>query len=455
MKYTLAILVLTLNFNIARADQIRSDQSQNGYAGINDLSGALTETYNSNPEIRKARADFESTAELRSQAFSNYLPTVTASFDYGKQHSQLENTKDNGIVNNKSLNAEQPLFRGENAGRMGQSENLSKAAMFNLKNVEQETFLAAITAYTNLMTDDELLKIADAKEKLLFRQYEETGKRFKGGELTKTDVSQSISRASQSDAEVSTFKANYAASRANFVRIVGKTPQDNLAPVALPQIPASIDIALEEAKANDPAVKSTEYAEKAANELVDANIGSIMPSLSLRGRLDREDNYALASNGDYINDSVTVNLTVPLYQSGSEYSKVRQAKADASARRYEHMAAISRSEEQVRAIWERIYTISKVIDSSQMAVDAANMALDGVKKEERLGTRSVLDVLDAEQELFAAKSRLLSAKRDQVIAYYTLEARIGRLTAKELQLPVEFYDPEKHYDDVKNKFIGF
>ena len=175
----------------------------------------------------------------------------------------------------------------------------------------------------------------------------------------------------------------------------------------------------------------------------------------MAARAEHDDNYSLAENGDYNNSSITVNFTVPLYQSGAEYSRVRQSKDEANARRYDYMTAVNQVDDDIRGIWRRIYSSNRIIDANQMAVNSAQLALSGLQTEEKLGNRTLTDVLDAEQELFTVKTQLLTAKRDQIIAYYTLLARIGKLTAEDLKLPVKLYDPAKHYDETKHKFIGF
>ncbi len=459
MKYALAIIVLLLNFNIAKAQEdsfIGSDISNTADSSeIPTINSALTEAYRNNPELRAARANLEATSELRSQALSNFMPSVSANLSYGREWTEISHEKFNGNSTTRSLIADQPLLRGGNFSRLDESSSKGEAAMYDLKSAENEVFLSAISAYMNLVTDIAVLQLAQNKQAFLYRQYDEVNKRFHAGELTRTDVSQSISRAAASATEVATAESNYSTSRANFERIIGNVPGSLTIPAGLPAIPANIGEALAMAKNNNPSVKSAESRQIAAESAIEANKGALLPSLSVRGRMDRQSNYALAGNGDYVDNSVTVNLSVPLYQSGAEYSRVRQAKAEASGRKYEYFARLERTEAEVKSAWQRIYTTANAIKASQVAVDAAESALNGVRKEEALGSRTVIDVLDAEQELSVAKNRLLQERRDQIIAYYTLLARIGQLTAKDLQLPVNFYEPEKHYDKVKNKVIGF
>lgn len=460
MKKTLAIiLVLTLNFNIAKAQEAGftgSDSSEPAdNSEVSTIESALVETYNNNPEIRRARANLEAISELRSQALSGFLPTITANANYGHQKTEVSGQEFSGNSSSRSLIADQPIYRGGNFSRLDESSLKADAAMYDLKNAENEIFLSAISAYMNLVTDIAILQTAQNKEKFLYQHYDQVNKRFKAGELTRTDVSQSIARASVASTEVATAESNYTASRANFERVIGHVPGTLTIPAELPQIPQNIEEALNLAKKNNPAIKAAESNQLAAEETVEAQKGSLLPTLSVRGRLDRETNYALTNNGDYSNDSVTVNLSVPLYQAGSEYSRVRQAKAEASGRKYDYFTRLERVDADVKSAWRKVFTTSRSIDASQIAVRATEEALNGVKKEEALGTRTVIDVLDAEQELSAAKNRLLQERRDQIIAYYTLLARIGLLTAKDLQLPVKFYEPEKHYDKTKNKVIGF
>lgn len=454
MKCSLRLFIffVTLSLNTAEATELGSAYSA---AQINDLNQALVSTYETNPEIKRARAELESVSELQPQAFSGFLPNVGANLDYGHQSTEIGDIETSGKLFNKSIQAIQPIYRGGNFSRLGQADYLAHGAMYNLQNTEQEVFLSAISAYVGLITDQSLVELSRNQEDLLYKQYDETKRRFKVGELTRTDLTQAISRYSSANSQSQIAASNLENSTAAFQRIIGAQPGNIQLPTNLPQIPNSFDEALAEAKLHNPAIISSKYLENASLQAVDANEGRLEPNLSLQARAENDQNYGVTDGSDYTNNSITLNLNIPLYQGGEEYSRVRQAKADASARRFQYMSAVNRVTDDTQSVWKRIFTTTQAIEANELAVQSASIALAGVKKEEQAGLRTVIDILDAEQELYAAKSRLLLTKRDQLVAYYTLLARIGRLTAKDLNLPVNYYDPEKYYADTKYKFIGF
>ena len=424
-------------------------------APVTTLKQAMSVAYNKNPDIKSAIQNLEATNETISQAISGWLPSASAGVDYGKQQTTFGNSpKKKSTVENKSLSASQPIFKGENIPLYNQAENLILASRYNLQSTEQKVLLETATAYVNLITDQSLLGLAESRVKILEKQLEDTQIRFELGTLTKTDVAQAEARLSLVTAKKIEAESSLANSRANFEKVVGETAGALQIPDDIPNLPKTLDEALAKAQEKNPVANAAKYSEKAADEGVDVNIGSLLPKVSLDASASRqkENNFTGSS---FDEDSVMLSLKVPLYQSGSEYSKVRQAKKQASAKKYEYMSVTRQVAEQVKTIWQQVTSANAAIIANVKAVEAAQLALEGVRLESENGSRSVIEVLDAEQELFDAKTALLNSKRNQVVAYYSLLDSIGTLTARDLGLGIKTYDAEAEYDKTKFKIIGF
>ncbi len=431
------------------------DTSHIPQSDILSLEQVLIATYETNPDLKKAVADLETTNELRPQALSDWLPSADIDLGYGKKRSQAGNAaRRTGNVNSKLLTIDQPLFNGVFSAKFDEADNLIQAARHNFRMIEQEILLSVISSYMDLITDNQIQFLSSNKVKVLARQLEETDARFNVGELTKTDVSQSRARLAGAIAEEARANSRLAASKAGFERISGIRPVALKVPKELPPIPPSFDKALADAEKNNPLLNYMRYYEKAAEDRIDVNSGELLPKLSLRGQMSREESSGITGQ-DYENDSAVLNVNIPLYQGGGEYSRIREAKKQASSASFNRIAAHNQVRELTSSAWEDIRAAKINIRASAAAVKAAKIALEGVRAEEEQGLRTIIDVLDAEQELFTAKTSLLTAKRDQMVAYYTLLDRIGGLTARNLALDTEIYDEDKALDKVKYKFIGF
>jgi outer membrane protein TolC len=195
--------------------------------------------------------------------------------------------------------------------------------------------------------------------------------------------------------------------------------------------------------------------EKSSGYTVNSRIGTLLPRVDLVGSMSKQDGAGVQGNSKFDQDSVKLNFTVPLYQSGAEYSRVREAKATKRQRAQDTTNTRQAVEEDVTQSWEGLETAIATISAREDQIKAAEVALDGVKQEQEYGARTVLDVLDAEQELFQAKTNLVRAERNRVVAAYQLLLSQGDLTPKKLELDIANYDPQENYDAIKWQPIGF
>jgi outer membrane protein TolC len=227
-------------------------------------------------------------------------------------------------------------------------------------------------------------------------------------------------------------------------------------PTSLPPIQKSLEEALAIGLQKNPQLIAADVTRSIADDDVDIAISAVLPEVSLRGTAERQEGLSPRSGGGNLDsDSVTINATIPLFQGGGEYARVRQGKRTRQQRVEEYEAARDQTVESITSRWRDIETTRASIVSNKAAVESASVALNGVRQESEVGTRTTLDVLDAEQELFTAKVNLVTAKAREVLAVHALLAATGTLTAPDLALNVEPYDPTEHERSVKYRVIGF
>lgn len=428
------------------------------------IDDALATAYRTNPSLAAERARLRALDEGVPRALSGWRPTVTLSGSTGRARDQNRqedminhNTTSVGRLrspDNATLTVTQPLYRGgRTLADTSRAEHLVQRGRAVLQGAEQTVLLDAATAYANLLRDQATLDLNINNEQVLTRQLQAARDRFQVGEITRTDVSQAEARLERARADRIQAEGNLTSSRSTYERVIGEVPPPRLASARLPQnLPRSENEA-RDATANHPDVIAAGFQERAAKDDVDLVTGEKLPTVNLNGNLIRDTE---ASTRGFQRDtaSVTVSVSVPLYQAGQTDARVREAKQVAGQRRLELDEQKRRTQESARRNWEALTTARARIQAFQAQIRAAEIALDGVEQEARVGLRTVLDVLDAEQELFNAKVNLVGAQRDEIVASYQLASAVGRLSAAELALPVEIYDPTRYYNESRERWTG-
>ena len=425
-----------------------------GPASAETLNEALAAAYSGNPALGAERARQRATDEQVPQALSGWRPTVTAEGDVGHKWSNTDMTPATesdpaGI----SISLAQPLFRGfKTVNGTRAAEASVKAGRQNLLAVEQDILFAAVEAYANVLRDRQIVSFRQKNVAVLQEQLRAATARFEAGETTRTDTAQARARLSQSQAALAGARATLAASVANYAHIVGHAPGTLKYP-KIAALPASLDAALAVAAETNPDVLAAAFVEEASRHSVEVVKGDLLPTLSLKATASMSGDL---DGGTATSDSTTISgvLSVPLYEAGQTYSAVRQAKQVASQRRLQAVEAGRAVREAVEATWSAFAAAQQTIGAAKAQVAAADLALEGVRQEYQVGSRTTLDVLDAESEVVNARIVLVGAERDRVVAAYQLLAAVGRLTARDLGLPVAYYDAERNYRAVRGKWIG-
>ena len=430
------------------------------------ISGALARAYGYNPDLNAQRASGRATDENMPTALSGYRPTVTATGDVG--FNSLETFSTSGSPSRVSqprgtgVSVTQNIWNGNRtANGVSRAESQILQARENIRLSEQNILSNAATSYMNVLRDTAIMNLRRNNVEVLEQQLRQTRDRFQVGEVTRTDVAQAEASLAQGQADALTTQSNLQTSIANFRQVIGVEPS-NLQP-ARPLdkiVPASLVSAIALSEVEHPAILSARHNVEAAALNVKVVTGQLYPTIGLTGSLSKRYDVSSGSGGgsagrvDTLGASVVTSLSVPIYEGGAVYAAVRQAKELLGQAQLQ--ADLQR--EQIRALvvsnWGTWINSSALIQAAQAQVRAAEIALNGVREEAKVGQRTTLDVLNAQQLLLNARVQLVSAQRDRVVGSYALLASVGRLSATTLGLQVVKYDPTVHYDQVKGRWIG-
>jgi TolC family type I secretion outer membrane protein len=421
------------------------------------LYEALATAYATNPTLEAERAQLRATDENVPQVLSEWRPTVLGTAQGGRewdrQNKPLELDTDTN-PRSYGVTVRQPVFDGfGTVAGTSQAENLVRAGRAQLTDTEQTVLLNAVTAYMNVVRDAAVLELNRSNEKVLQAQLEATQARFDVGELTRTDVAQAEARLQGAVAARIQAEGQLTASQAVYREVIGEDP----VAVSMPEgTPLTLPSSREESVAlsrGAPGVRSAEFQERAAKDDIDVQFSDLLPTVAVEGSWQRQEDIGQRDSETDVG-SIIGQVTVPLYQAGEPDSRVRQSKQRYMQARRLTDAALRAAEQEAVNAWAGLETAIAQRRSFEEQVRANEIAFEGVRQEQDVGARTILDVLDAQQELLNAQVNLVSTQTDQVVAEYRLLASGGALTARDLGLDVEHYDPTQHYDKVRNKFIG-
>lgn len=417
------------------------------------LEEALVKVYETSPRLAAARARLRAIDEGVPIALGTGRPQLVARSSAAASRLESNRGSANLSTFRQVLALEQQLYSGgETPALVSGAENAVRAERARLAAVEQDVLLETVAVYSAVYRDRAVLELARSNEQSLRRQLDAARERFRFGEVTRTDVAQAETRLARSIAERLKAEGDVAIAAADYLRLVGEPPGTVL-PVAAPApLPVSVEEALEAVETH-PIVRSARFALDGARDGTDAALAALKPRLLLHG----EAAYAHDPDTTYSWQSeltLGATLKVPLYQGGGEHARVRQSRQTVLQRRYDLDDARRAVGRDIAAAWQGLATARARLASIATQIRAAELALDGVRSEALTGARTVLDILDAEQELFAARVDQTRAGREEVVAAHALLAATGTLGVERLRLPTAPYDVEAHYRAVRGKWIG-
>ena len=427
-------------------------------AQAESLLEALSATYGYNPRLDAERAFARGTDEEVARAMSGYRPTVTGSADVSWERTdQRPSSLFDGTTKPRGYTIQgiQPVFRGfRTYNAVNNAEATVRAERENLRDIERQVLLQAVTAYMDVVRDQELVRLNENNVNVLSRELKAAQDRFSVGEVTRTDVAQAEARRADSVSRLDAARANLRTSRGSFQQVVGHPPEGLSWPAPPEQdIPKSLQDATGICNNENPLVVAALYREQAGKYLVDQIRGELLPSVQLEASYtDRFDPVKTVEETEQ--GIVTGRLTVPIYEAGDVYARVRQAKQN-------HIGALQQIE-QIRteqqqtlvASWSQLEAARAQVESDRVAVESNKVALQGVREEEKVGQRTLLDVLNAELEYLNSQVNLETDRATLVIAAYSVMSAMGRLDVAWIGAAAYVYDPNVHYKEVRRKWIG-
>ncbi len=421
---------------------------------------ALSEAYRSNPDLQAQRAYLRSVDENVAIAKSGFRPNIALTGQYGNSNTNnsLNSNEEGSASHTLAATISQPLFSGfSTVNSVKSADSAARAAQYSLSDYEQSVFLQASEAYLNVVRDKAIVDLQKNNEKLLKKQLEETQERFNVGELTRTDVAQAKSSYSQAVANRISAEGTLEVSKAVYKQVIGKDPQELTEPENIHTfLPATFDKALTYTLDNNFGVLQAKQNLDSKDYSVKANYGSLAPQLSAGGSVSKSKNnpkHHGEATGTVDDVALTLNATIPLYDAGENRAKIRQSKYAKWQAQEEVMSARRAAVSSITSSWESMVTNDAKIKALVDQVAANEIALDGVKKEEALGNRTVLDVLDAFQTLLNSQVEVVKARREYYLSSMQVMQAMGKLTAKNLKLNVELYQPKKFYKETRDKWL--
>ena len=428
-------------------------------AAADTLRDALVAAYETNPTLLGARAQQEAVDEEVVIAKAQGLPQAEINANYVENLIISPNAfaaPARVLRTGPVLNV--PIYQGgavKNATRAAK-ERVS-AGRADLRGTESSIFSQTVAAYMDVLRTEALAGLAANQIEVLKLDLEAAKDRFEIGDLTITDVAQSDSRLALALADLRNANSDLIGARETYIRLVGRAPHNLEAPPPLPGLPESVDLAVEAALDNNPdLIAARERAEAAGYDTKAAAAGR-RPTLGLTTGVNYT-NYFNTLGGAFApqlfqeetTSDVALQLRIPLFQGGAIAARYRQAGARESAA-LEQMIATERDIiSQTRSAYAAWQASNAVIESSKQAVSAAELSLEGVRAENSIGNRTIIEVLNAEQELLQARAQLVTARRNAYVAGFSLLAAMGGAEARSLNLETNgpLYDPAKHYDKV-------
>ncbi len=464
------------------------------------LKQALTAAYLFNPTLKSARAQLRSTDNGVSLAKSGYRPTISATFLDGYDNlntkvatspalagslpvcpgsivpgvtatctsnfsalplSTLSSSSiGNGPSNPRSAQValQQNVFDGfRTYNNIKGSEALVEAGREDLRSSEISVLLNAVTAYMNVVRDQAIVNLRQNNVRVLSEQLRATQDRFKVGEVTRTNVAQAQSGLAQSQADLSIAQGTLYGDQALFAQFIGHPPgtlKDPGPPSRF--LPKSLQGAIDVTEAENPGILGAIFRERAQEHQVKQTKGQLLPSLSLNASWTKSSQpFGLPNVVDEEETRVYGQLTVPLYEAGSVSAQIRQAIETLSQRRQQIDEQRELARQNVSSQWGLLIAARGNVAAGKAATEATQIALQGVREEERVGQRTILDVLNSEQQYLNAQVNLVSFQRDLVVSSYGVLAYMGRLTAYDVSLEAELYDPTRYYGEVKDAWYGW
>lgn len=408
-------------------------------AAADSFSDALASAVNNSARLEAQRQVVRGQDENVEQARAGRRPTITGELSQGvvwNDNSESLTPPSIRAPTTLTITGSQNLYDGGQTSNAVDSTSATvRSAERALLQTEQAVLLDAVTAYVDVLTALENVELARNNVRVIGESLEAAEDRFEVGEVTRTDVAQAQARLAEARANLSAQRGVLNQERTTYLRQIGRPPVDLQPLPPLPQLPRTLEEALAIARDDHPSIVSARFDVESASSAVRQAQGALLPQVSAETAFQTSSQGTNDTSGE-VTASAELRITVPIAQGGVLRSQVFQAQALADQRRAELSQTTREILEQVGVSWENLATARAQIRSNREQIRAAAIALDGVQEEAKVGARTTLDVLDAEQELLDAQTDLVDSSSDEYIAAFQLLSSIGKLTVAHLDLDV-------------------
>jgi len=419
------------------------------------LNVALANAYSNHPLLFSERIGERVLTEDVAEALAGWKPEVYIDGALGKNlvttKTSTGSDTDNNLPMSVGIVVSKKIYDG---GKTNQNIKIADTKLnannSRLVTIENQVLLAAVKAYFNLLKEQDLLDVAIKNKNVIERQLEATKDRFEVGDLTITDVSQAEARLSDANANLVRAEADLNSAKAIFFSDIGLEPEDILYPEEMPIVPQNLQSLIDDVKKSNPKVINARKMKLVAEEELKLALKEMSLSVDLKASANQSwDPNTFFEEQRYFD--VSANLKLPLYKGGKDKAVIRKSREKLNKSNADIDDILREEAEKAMLIWNNIESLNSQILAFKSSIRANEIALDGVVQEENVGARTVIDVLDAENELFMARANLIKANVNRYIATYELLEVIGGMTARDLNLPVSsFYNSDDYYDNMRD-----
>ncbi|MCL9997980.1 MAG: TolC family outer membrane protein [Erythrobacter sp.] len=452
----------TVALRLAGAASLLALAAAGTAAHADDLREALAAAYNTNPTLEAARDNQRATDETVTIARASGLPSadITAThIEFLRQSANSFTAPERNLGVTAAVLV--PVYSGGAVrNSIAAAKERVEAGQADLRNTESTLFAQVVAAYMDVLRTEALVALATNNVAVLRTNLDATSDRFQIGDLTITDVAQSRSRLAVAEGDLQSAEANLIAARETYVRLVGQAPGELEAPPPLSGLPDTVGAAIVSALENNPNLEAAKLRAEAAGFDTKVAGAGRLPTVGLFVNGQYSDFYGTLGGpiaAEFAQSEKTANagvrITIPLFQGGLPAARQRQAGARESAALEDVIAAERQIIAETRSTYSNWQAANAIIRSAQAAVEAAELSLEGVRAENSIGNRQILDVLNAEQELVSARAQLVTARRNAYVAGFNLLALMGKAEARDLNLDTggPLYDPQVNADRVSSK----
>lgn len=429
------------------------------------LDEALVLAYNKSDEIKAAQQDFIYQIQSMPAALAGFMPRISANLNVAEQKNTYDSAfrspltpPTNASSTTRNIRIDQPIFDGGstvNSVKAAQSSFRAQRAKFY--KVEQDALFTAINTYISTYAAKEKYIVTDVSLAFAEKELLSAQEKFKLGDATRTDVASAEAKFAKAESDKAGAYADLQANKASYIRIFGEEPEALLIPAIPADLPETSDLFVEYAVNRNLELEEVKHTTSSYKAQSNGTKGALLPSVSLRSEVTKTYNSPEGvgnPNSRVFATALSVHIPI-LDKGGAEYAAIRQA--NSLARRYAHAfdGALSSVKAQAIGIWEQYIAFKSRVDFIDKEVAARELTLEGMKHEYSVGTKSILDVLDAETKLTEAKTAAIETQKNYLLSAYKVKAMVGQMTAQALHLPVKYFKPESEFKKTKAKIVGF